>query len=309
MKLYPLTITPAEFRATLLSHGWFDLEPFKVDRENLALELAFKNQHGDGAFKVFGQNGETFCDVLHGNETLVLQVVENCLSLDNDLNEIRSLVNDIEGYSWFIEGGFGRYLRSPTLYEDCIKIVSTANQNWPNTKKIIQSLVENYGYNVNGYKVFPEPNQLIRVSESDLKSRTNCGYRAKSFLDIADNSLENPDFFIGDEWKSLQAKDFFDRLLEIHGMGPASASYLCRIYGKSYNYSVDRWVVKRCDELWGLNYRKTDKKGKENPDLEKYEDFVKNRYESFKEYGPSVFWFEISRYWHDREKIEETWWK
>ena len=92
-------------------------------------------------------------------------------------------------------------------------------------------------------------------------------------------------------------------------MGPASASYLCRIYGKSYNYSVDRWIAKRCDELWGLNYRKTDKRGKAKPDLEKYEDYAKNRYESFKEFGPSAFWFEISRYWNDREKIEETWWK
>jgi hypothetical protein len=100
MSLYPLTITPAEFRATLLSHGWFDLEPFKVDIENLNLELAFKNQHGDGAFKVFGQNGETFCDVLHGNETLVVQVVENCLSLDIDLSEMYSLVNDVEGYKY-----------------------------------------------------------------------------------------------------------------------------------------------------------------------------------------------------------------
>ena len=79
---YPLTISPAELRATLLSHGWFDLEPLKVDIENLTLELAFKNQHGDGAFKVFGQNGETFCNILHGSETLVLPVVENCLSLD-----------------------------------------------------------------------------------------------------------------------------------------------------------------------------------------------------------------------------------
>jgi len=308
MSIYPLTITPVEFRATLLSHGWFDLEPFKVDIENLALELAFKNQHGDGAFKVFGQNGETFCNILHGTETLVLPVVENCLSLDIDLTDIRSLINDVEGYSWFIERGFGRYLRSPTLYEDCIKIVSTANQNWSNTKKIIQSLVENYGYNVNGYKVFPEPNQLIRVSESDIQTKTKCGYRAKSFLDIADYSLKNPDFFLNDEWKSLQAKDFFYFLLEIYGMGPASASYLCRIYGKPYHYSVDRWVAKRCDELWGLNFREKDRKGKEKPNLDEYRNFAKKRYKGFGEYGPSVFWFEISKYWYDNESFENSWW-
>ncbi len=101
MKLYPLTIPTAEFRATLLSHGWFDLEPFKVDIENLTLELAFKNQYGDGAFKVFGQNGETFWNLLHGSETLVHQVVENCLSLDIDLTQIRSLVNNVEVFNCF----------------------------------------------------------------------------------------------------------------------------------------------------------------------------------------------------------------
>jgi 3-methyladenine DNA glycosylase/8-oxoguanine DNA glycosylase len=228
--------------------------------------------------------------------------------LDIDLTEIHSLVNDVEGYKWFTEKGFGRYLRSPTLYEDCIKIVSTANQNWSNTKKIIQSLIENYGYNVNGYKVFPEPIRLIRVSEAEIKNKTKCGYRAGSFLDIADNSLKEPDFFVGDGWKSLHAKDFFDRLLKIRGMGPASASYLCRVYGKPYHYSVDRWVAKRCDELWGLNFRKTDKKGKEKPDLERYENFAKTRYEGFSDYGPSVFWFDISRYWHNNRNFEKSWW-
>ena len=44
-------------------------------------------------------------------------------------------------------------------------------------------------------KVFPEPNQLIRVSESDIKTKTKCGYRAKSFLDIADYSLRESRLF------------------------------------------------------------------------------------------------------------------
>jgi hypothetical protein len=129
-----------------------------------------------------------------------------------------------------------------------------------------------------------------------------------SFLDIADRSLSEPDFFIGEGWKGLDAKEFYDRLINIRGLGPASASYLCRIYGKPYLYSVDRWVAKRCDELWGLNYRKTDKKGKEKPDLERYENFAKKRYEAFSDYGPSMFWFEISRYWHDNENFEKSWW-
>jgi len=146
------------------------------------------------------------------------------------------------------------------------------------------------------------------VSESEIKERTKCGYRAASFLDIADKSLKDPDLFVGDGWKGLHAKEFFDLLSSIRGIGPASASYLIRIYGKPYLYSVDRWVAKRCDELWGLNFRKTDKKGKEKPDLEKYVKFAETRYEEFGKHGPSVFWFEISKYWHDNENFEKSWW-
>jgi 3-methyladenine DNA glycosylase/8-oxoguanine DNA glycosylase len=146
------------------------------------------------------------------------------------------------------------------------------------------------------------------VSEPEIKKNTKCGYRASSFLDVADRSLSEPDFFTGDGWKGLHAKDFYDRLISIRGLGPASASYLCRIYGKPYLFSVDRWIAKRCDELWGLNFRKTDKKGKEKPDLERYENFAKKRYEGFGDYGPSVFWFEITKYWHDNESFENSWW-
>jgi hypothetical protein len=78
--------------------------------------------------------------------------------------------------------------------------------------------------------------------------------------------------------------------------------------GKPYIFSVDSWVAKRCDEIWGLNYRKTDKKGKEKPDLERYGNYAIKRYANFKEYGPSVFWFEISTHWHDNGNWAGNWW-
>ena len=308
MRPFKLKITPTEYVTTLKSHGWFDLAPFRLDMKDLTLTLAFKVQNGDGAYKIFVGNDSVFCEVLHGKDTTVIPVAEKCLSLDVNLSEFYAVVSGSKDFKWLSGRGFGRYLRSPTLYEDCVKIVATANTNWANTRRMVQNLIENYGNTVNGTKVFPEPARLASVPENDLRVRTKCGYRARSFLDIADNSLKEPDFFVSSGWKSLHAKDFFDRLLEIRGMGPASASYLCRIYGKPYIYSVDSWIAKRCDEMWGLNYRKTDKKGKEKPDLERYENYAKNRYASFKEYGPSVFWFEISRYWHDAAKWDENWW-
>lgn len=308
MDLFLVPITPTEFRTTLLSHGWFDLGPFTVNIHEPELIRAFKSRYGDAIIKIFVKKEKVFYETIYGKEEIAHQIATNCLSLDIDISQLQSLITNNSNYDWYKEKRFGRYLRSPTLYEDCIKIISTANQNWSNTKRIIQSLIENYGCDVNGFRDFPEPKRLTRLSESEIKEKTKCGYRAASFIDIADRSLSEPDFFIGDGWKSLDAKDFNDRLISIRGLGPASASYLCRIYGKPYLYSVDRWVAKRCDELWGLNFRKTDKKGKEKPDLEKYENFAKKRYAGFSNYGPSVFWFEISRYWHENENFEKSWW-
>jgi N-glycosylase/DNA lyase len=308
MRPFKLKITPTEYVTTLKSHGWFDLAPFRLDKNSLSLTLSFKVQNGDAAYKIFVGNDSMFCDVLQGKDKTVISVAEKCLSLDVNLSEFYAVVSGNRDFKWLSERGFGRYLRSPTLYEDCVKIVATANTNWANTRRMVQNLIENYGNTVNGTKVFPEPARLASVPENDLRVRKKCGYRAGSFLDIADNSLKEPDFFVSGGWKSLHAKDFFDRLLEIRGLGPVSASYLCRIYGKPYIYSVDKWIANRCDEMWGLNYRKTDKKGKEKPDLERYENYAKNRYAIFKEYGPSVFWFEISRYWHDTANWNGHWW-
>jgi 3-methyladenine DNA glycosylase/8-oxoguanine DNA glycosylase len=308
MSPFKLKITPTEYATTLKSHGWFDLAPFRLDIKDLTLTLAFKVQNGDGAFKIFINDSDVLCEVLHGKNTTVIPVAEKCLPLDVDLSKFYALVSGNENFTWLSERGFGRYLRSPTLYEDCVKIVATANMKWAHTRTIVQNLIENYGNNVNGTKVFPEPARIASVSEQELKARTKCGYRAGSYLDIANNSMKEPDVFVGDAWKKLSPKEFFDRLLEIRGMGPASASYLCRIYGKPHIFSVDSWVAKICDELWGLNYRKTDKKGKEKPDLERYGNYAMKRYASFKEYGPSVFWFEISKYWHDNGNWDGDWW-
>jgi len=307
MDTFKLEITPTEYKTTVKSHGWFDLAPFLFGKENLSLELPFKIHHAEGQFRTFIENDNVFCDVIQGDESVVAQVAEKCLSLDVDPSHLQSIAAGDSGFKWLSERGFGRYLRSPTLYEDCIKIVATANMNWPNTKRIVNNLIEKYGPAINGRKTFPAPDILSRVPESELKAETKCGYRARSFTDIAENTLNEPDFFLGDAWKGLETKIFYERLLKIRGMGPASASYLCRIYGKPYTYSIDRWIFERCDKMWDLNFRRTDKNGKEKPDFRRYEKYARERYSDFGEYGPSVFWFEITRYWHDIDDDDGKW--
>ena len=182
MALFQIPITPTEFRTTLLSHGWFDLGPFTVNIHKPKLIRAFKSRYGDAIIKIFVKNEKVLCETLYGNEEIAHQMATNCLSLDIDINQLQSLITEKSNYDWLIERGFGRYLRSPTLYEDCIKIISTANQNWSNTKKIIQALIENYGCDVNGFKDFPEPNRLIRLSESEIKEQNKMRISSSFFF-------------------------------------------------------------------------------------------------------------------------------
>ena len=56
------------------------------------------------------------------------------------------------------------------------------------------------------------------------------------------------------------------------------------------------WITKRCDELWDLNFRKTNKKGKTKPDLKRYTEWAKSNYDIYAPHGPSIFWFEISKF-------------
>lgn len=50
-------------------------------------------------------------------------------------------------------------------------------------------------------------------------------------------------------------------------------------------FTIDSWVRSRVAELWS----------------EPVEAFAERRYRKFGPWAPSVFWFEITRYWHDAD--------
>jgi hypothetical protein len=304
-----LDLSPIEFKTILISHGWFDLAPFNMANDRSSLSLAFIVPQGYGHFRVYVENNRCFVDIISGTENLALSVAQRCFSLDIDVSGLYTAIVDNPQYDWITEKKFGRYLRSPTLFEDCFKIMATANTNWSNTKSIIQKTIDNFGPTVNGTKVFPEPNQLHQVSEDDFKSETKCGYRAGWFIDLYHRALNNPDLYLGDAWEQMTAEDFKNELIQIKGLGETCASYLGRFYGKPLNYTIDSWITKRCDELWSLNFRKTNKKGKTKPDLKRYTEWAKSNYDIYAPHGPSIFWFEISKFWHEKDGFSEKWWE
>jgi hypothetical protein len=98
-------------------------------------------------------------------------VAEKCLSLDLDTSGFYAKISGHAEFQWMIDQRMGRYLRSPTLFEDCFKIIATFNADWfARTKPIIQSAVESFGSEVDGRKTYPTQDQILNLTVEEIKS-------------------------------------------------------------------------------------------------------------------------------------------
>jgi hypothetical protein len=61
--------------------------------------------------------------------------------------------------------------------------------------------------------------------------------------------------------------------------------------------------MNRCGEIWGIEF----KNGQGRHKQREYLAWAKDKYDCFAPYGPSVFWFELTKYWHESEEMPEEW--
>jgi hypothetical protein len=159
-----LNLSSQEFHSILLSHSWFELSPFSCDpkREDPRLFRNFNLPSGSGSFEIYTDGTNCILNVKSGDPDLVRMVAERCLSLDLGTWEFYEKISDHQECQWMIDQRMRRYLRSPTFFEDCFKIVATSNADWfSRTKPIIQSAVESFGSDVDGLKTFPTSDQTL----------------------------------------------------------------------------------------------------------------------------------------------------
>ena len=84
---------------------------------------------------------------------------------------------------------FDRMFRSPTLFEDLVKTITSCNVTWRNTITMNRLMVEHVGDGG-----FPTPEQLADFGEERLKARCKVGYRAGRIVrfarNVADGSID-----------------------------------------------------------------------------------------------------------------------
>ncbi|MCX6646778.1 MAG: hypothetical protein NTY09_10560 [bacterium] len=290
-----LPITPKEFRATILSHGYFWLRPVIGTETPPSIIIPYNLPGQIGCIRIAAHGKKVELETMSGSEHDALKIATHCLSFDEDLKPIRKIARTSAQWKWIIDEKKGRFLRSPSLFEDCLKAIFTINTNWKRSVLMSKIATEKYGsktgakFNGKAVWAFPTPYRIARESEGSLKEILRCGFRTKFILSLTDAAIENPEFYTNDVWRSFSSGEFCNEIGAVSGMGPMSVAYISRLYGKTNSYHMDSWVIRRCAELWGLSPNQI-------------EGYVHRRYGDFGHYGPAIFWFELTRYWHFSEE-------
>ncbi len=162
------------FLETVSAHGWRRLQPFKWDDDTQTLCRAevFGNgsvaaleisAHADGV----QVHADTDCD-----RAEVTARVTTMLQLDLPLAEFHAYCRAVPVLASLAECRRGRLLRSPTLWEDTVKVIATTNTTWAQTIAMTARLVREFGTESRAY---PTPAQIAAVPFDEFAAKARHG--------------------------------------------------------------------------------------------------------------------------------------
>jgi 3-methyladenine DNA glycosylase/8-oxoguanine DNA glycosylase len=290
--------TPRDFnfRRTVVSHGWYALLPFELDKASwtllrvldrgLAEPVTIKISPAGSGIKVstsrrLGQKATAEIE----------RDVRHMLRLDDDLQEFYQAVAANPEFAWIADEGAGRLLRSPTLFEDLVKMLCTTNCSWALTEKMVSSLVNELGReSADGRKSFPTADALAQKSEKFLRDKIRSGYRApylKALAQrVASGSLNVEDWLTSD----LPLEELITEMKSVKGVGNYAAENLLKLIGRYDGLALDSWTRAQFARARNNGRVASDKK-------------ISRFYAGFTSWRGLVLWCDMTRHWLDPENI------
>ncbi len=234
------------FRRTVLSHGWCALPPFEFDKESWTL------------FRVLGSDKPLTAKISPRNDAIkvtlsrrlgreaaqkIVRDVRHMFRLDDDLSEFYQAVEAEPEFAWIANEGAGRLLRSPTVFEDLVKMICTTNCSWALTEKMVNGLVNELGVQSDdGRKSFPSAAAMAQESVKFFKDKIRAGYRAPYLQElsqrVASGSLKVEDWLTSD----LPVKELLKVMKSVKGVGNYSAENLLKLLGRYDGLALDSWT-------------------------------------------------------------------
>lgn len=282
--------TPPNFsyRRTVASHGWYQLPPFALEKWELSRVIDVGKKPPVTIFLTERKNHVRVrpSRLLNKSEAaIVLRDTSHVLRLDDDLKPFYDATTRDPEFNWIEKQGAGRLLRSPTVFEDLVKMICTTNCSWALTLKMVHGMVNNLGRETgDGRRAFPTVQAMASMPVTFFVDEVRAGYRAPYLKELADRVASGE--LNVEEWLSsdLPTRDLLKQMKGVKGVGDYAAENLLKLLGRYDGLALDSWTRARFFELRNNGRKANDKK-------------IARYYARFNEWRGLALWCDVTRDW------------
>ena len=201
--------------------------------------------------------------------------------------------------------GRGRLFRSPTMFEDVIKTVTSCNVTWPSTVQMNKRLCETLGAPVRlsptvVARGFPSAAKIARTRPQTLRARCRVGYRDQRIVQLA-QLFAKADTKRGVAATTMQdpatSDDaVHDMLIELPGIGPYAAANIMQLLGRYSRLPLDTESVRHGKTFLNMTG--------ESKDVMKQ---VKAHFAPFGRHAFRAYWLEMWAFYESKHGPAWTW--
>jgi len=290
--------TPANFsfQRTVLSHGWCELLPFELDQRNWVLTrvldvgrmkpVTVRISSGKRGLRI-----ATSRQVAEAVAARIVRDVRHMMRLDDDLQAFYMVMSADAEFAWITNEGAGRLLRSPTVYEDLVKMICTTNCSWALTEKMVTALVTELGRpSDDGRKTFPDAKTMSEQSDGFYRDRIRAGYRAPYLKELAQRVASGE--LDVESWLSTDAPlpDLIKEMKTVKGVGNYAAENLLKLIGRYDGLALDSWTRAQFALKRNQGRAVSDKR-------------ISRFYSRFDSWRGLALWCDMTRHWLDSDSV------
>jgi 3-methyladenine DNA glycosylase/8-oxoguanine DNA glycosylase len=284
--------TPRDFnfKRTIVSHGWYGLLPFSLNSEKYELlRVIDVGPKPPVTIVMSGRKNHvrvTASRPLNKGETAkVIRDARHILRLDDDLQPFYlATANDPE-FAWIGMQGAGRMLRSPTVFEDLVKMLCTTNCSWALTQKMVSGLVNNLGREAeDGRRSFPTAADMAEMPLKFFVDEVRAGYRAPYLKELA-GRVASGELNV-EEWLTspVSTAELITQIKGVKGVGDYAAENLLKLLGRYDGLALDSWTRAKFFQVRNNGRKANDKK-------------IARYYSRFNEWRGLALWCDMTRDW------------
>ncbi|HEX6130225.1 MAG TPA: Fe-S cluster assembly protein HesB [Actinomycetota bacterium] len=293
---------PVDLWRTLVSHGFHDLPPMRLDEGARTLDLTLRVPRGAPRRVRIGPGpeGHARVEVLRGGRigvaaaVAIQEGVARVLRLDQDLAAFYEGLTADPDLAWAASGA-GRMLASPTVFEDVVKTICTTNCSWALTTTMVTTLVERLGEPALGAaddpraNAFPTPEAMAGQPEAFYREVVRAGYRApylRRLAELAATGAVDLGPWVTATREELPDAELERRLLALPGVGPYAAAHILMTLGRGSRLILDSWTRPKYARLIGRARLPTDRA-------------IERRFRRHGDHAGLAFWLFLTRDWAD----------